>query len=113
MQKVILFIVVTFILTASSAYAGAGHDHGTAHKINQEQAAEQATKMVDKLVQAGKLENSWAEVKPVEVQQKTYNNSPEWVVTFNNPQAKDQEKENLYVFLSPAGKYLAANFTGK
>jgi hypothetical protein len=113
MQKVILFFVLAVVFSASSAYAGTGHDHGTAHKINQEQAEKQATHIVGKLVQAGKLENSWAEVKPVEVEQKTYNNSPEWVVTFNNSQAKDQEKQNLYVFLSPAGKYLAANFTGK
>ncbi len=113
MKRSIVFFLIFCLFAATSAFAGAGHDHGSAHKINQEQAGKQAAIIVEKLAQAGKLETSWNSLSPTEVHQKKFGDSTEWVVTFHNPQVKDQEKQTLYVFLSPAGKYIAANYTGK
>lgn len=113
MQKTIFILLMTCFFAVTSAFAGDGHDHGPAPHINQEQAGEKAASIVAKLVQTGKLEGSWAEAKPLEIQQKKSGNNTEWVVTFNNPQAKNKDEQTLYVFLSPVGKYLAANYTGK
>jgi len=71
------------------------------------------SKNVNRLASSGKIDKSWATVKVSKVEKKTFGNTPEWVVVFNNSDIADTEKRTLYVFLSVDGEYLAANHTGK
>jgi hypothetical protein len=61
------------------------------------------------LVSIKKVEASWKGASAKSVEQK----GTEWLVTFENPKAKDKEKTLLYVFLKASGDFVAANFTGR
>ncbi|WP_432823014.1 DUF6488 family protein [Trichloromonas sp.] len=113
MRKIIISLMTLFALSVGSAFAGAGHDHGPITPISQAEASQKAVGIVAKIVESGKIDASWAEVKPDVAEKKEYQHGPEWLVTFTNPKAEDPAKQTLYVFLSSGGKYLAANFTGK
>lgn len=111
MRNVILSLIVSLFVTATPAFAGSGHGH--AHEsVTQEAAAAMAAKKLEELVAAGKLDKSWAGVAVQNVEQKTFKNGPEWVVTFVNGAVADEAKRTLFMFYSPDGHYLAANFTG-
>ena len=112
MQKLFFYLLVLLTFSATSAFAGSGHDHGPASPISEAQALERAKQVVDNLVETEKLESSWSEAKCMGAEKKDGKTGPEWIVTFNNANVKDAEKQNLYVFFSETGKYLAANFVG-
>ena len=112
MRKIILCLVVLLTFSVTGAYAGAGHSHGPKTKVTETQVLSKATSIVADIVKEGKLDASWAEIKPALAQKKTFGNGPEWVITFNNPKEKDKEKQTLYVFLSLYGEYIGANYTG-
>ncbi len=118
MLKPILFLFITSLLFFGNSVAGEGHEHdsdgGHSHgEISSEKVTEKALAKVQQLIQKGKIEDSWAEVKASQVEQKTYGKGPEWVVTFNNDQATDANKRSLYLFFSLSGHYIAANHTGE
>ncbi len=120
MKKVIFCLMVVAAFTAIPAFAGGGHghgghdDHGHGHDhgadLSKEEIAEKASGYVAMLVDRDKLDASWREISPTEAKE---NDHHEWVVTFSNPSIKDPEKQTLYMFLTPLGKYIAANFTGE
>lgn len=108
-----LFFSVLFFVTP--ALAGSGHAHGPAKvqaTVSGEVAASRALEAVKDLASAGKIDTSWAGIKESKVEQKTFNNGPEWVVMYKNQEIDDVTKQTLYVFLTLSGKYIAANFTG-
>ena len=117
MKKIIFCLVVLLAFTAIPAFAGGGHghgghdDHGHGHdaELSKTQIAEKASGYVAKLIEKGKLDASWQGISPAEAKE---NDHHEWVVTFSNPSIEDPEKQTLYMFLSPSGQYIAANFTG-
>ncbi len=113
MRRIIICLIVLLTFSVTGAYAGSGHSHSPkTEKITESQASEQAVKLVAEIVKKGKLDASWAKVEPEKVQKKTFDNKPEWVITFNNPGEKDPTKQKLYVFLSLYGDYLGANHSG-
>lgn len=113
-----IFIGALFGLSSMTLMAGSGsgHDHGHSHApavVNQSVATENATKVVASLIKKKTLEQSWANIKASSVEKKIFANNPEWVVTFVNEKITDTAKQKLYVFLTPGGEYIAANYTGK
>ena len=108
MRKFAFCLMMLFALTATTAHAGAGHDHAV--ELSQSQILEKASGLVARIVEKGQLEDSWRQVKPQEAKE---NSGHEWVVVFFNPEIKDSGKQTLYMFLTLSGKYIAANFTGK
>ncbi len=114
MRRIIVCLVVllVFSVTGSYAHGPGGAGHGPQTEITEIQAGEQAARIVTVMVEKGKLGASWAQVQPAEVQKKTYQDRPEWVITFNNPAEKDKAKQKLYVFLNLYGGYIGANHTG-
>ena len=112
-----IFIATLLGFSSMTLMAGSGHDHGHSHDapvaVNQSVATENATKVVASLIKKNKLEKSWSSIKAGSVEKKIYNNTPEWVVTFVNEKITDVTKQKLYVFLTPGGDYIAANYTGK
>ncbi|VAW85345.1 hypothetical protein MNBD_GAMMA18-1222 [hydrothermal vent metagenome] len=118
MLKPTILLFITSLLFFGTTVAGEGHEHdshgGHSHgEISSEKATEKALAKVQQLVNKGKVEASWAEVKASHVEQKTYGKGPEWVVTFNNSKATDESKRSLYLFFSLSGHYIAANHTGE
>ncbi len=110
-------LVLLGLLFTLQASAGAGHDHGEAHDhalpaITSEKATQNAFKLIQRLVKKEKLAKSWLQAKATKTEKKSYKKGPEWVVLYRNTAIKDTEKQNLYVFYSLSGQYIAANHSG-
>ena len=102
-----------FFISPAIVMAGTGHDHGHAHEpVKQEVAEQNAGKVIASLVERSKIEKSWSSIKASSVEQKKYQGKPEWVAIYDNEKIADTSKQKLYVFLTPAGEYIAANYTG-
>jgi len=117
----ITFIVGLFLSTISQAAPGLpGHRHLHSHEdaishdgpIDKNHAIEMAHEVVTKLANMRKIDGSWISVDAKVAEQKKYPNGLEWVISFNNPQLSSRKKQNLYIFLTLEGKYIAANYTG-
>jgi hypothetical protein len=67
----------------------------------------------DSLVKTGKIDSSWQAVKQDKVEMTDGKKAKEWKVTFKNPAVTDKSKETLYLFFTPPGNFIAANFTGQ
>lgn len=108
MHKIIFCLMLLFIVTATSALAGADHGHGEA--LSPTQIQDKASGLVATIIDKGQLAASWKTIKPQKVKETS---NHKWLVTFVNPEEKDSEKQTLYMFLTLSGEYIAANFTGK
>ena len=110
-------LLLSSLLFAAQVMAGGGHSHDAdgGHSlapISSEEATTRASKKVEQLADAGKIDATWTGVKAASVEQKIYSKGPEWVITFKNDKVSDTSKQTLYLFFSPDGHYIAANFTG-
>lgn len=114
MRNFIICVLAALALSVTAAHAGpgTGHSHGPVKQINEKEALENASDVVAAIVKKGKLDVSWAAVKPTEARKEKLKYGQEWVVIFNNPTVADQEKKTLYVFFGLDGQYLGANFSG-
>ncbi|MBN4080301.1 hypothetical protein JYT31_01415 [Beggiatoa alba] len=95
--------------------AGSGHDHGHSHvhaPVDQATAKIKATKIVTVLAKRNTLDISWASTTASSVEKKTFKGQSEWVAVFVNKNITDTNKQKLYVFMTLAGDYIAANYTG-
>ena len=114
--------MTSLLLMGSPALAGTGHSHGPSghsheqvvKEISREEATAKATAEVARLVEAKKIDASWATVKADadSEEKKTFNERLEWVIKFKNEAVTDETKRQLYVFLSLNGDYMGANHTG-
>lgn len=108
----IIFSFLTFVSFASNAGPGDScHFHGS------KPAAETtiikcADQRKDVLVKGGKLDKSWASIKYESIEYIDGKKGKEWKVTFANPDAPDQAKRSLFMFFTPPGNFIAANYTG-
>jgi len=106
-------LLLSSLLFALPVMAGSGHDHSHSHgPISGKEAINIATKTVQKLAKAGKIDSSWSSTNAVRVEQKEFPKGPEWVVTFKNDKVSDSSKQTLYLFFSLDGNYIATNYTG-
>ncbi|MBN4079212.1 hypothetical protein JYT26_01080 [Beggiatoa alba] len=111
-QAILFTLALSYI--SFSSIAGSNHDHGYSHDtITQQQAEDIATKNVARLADKDKIDKSWKSTRISTSEQKKFGGKTEWVITFNNKNVQDSAKQTLYIFLSLAGEYLAANYSGK
>ena len=113
MKNLITTLLFLSFLTVTPAIAGTGHSHGEEVAITSEQATSLASQKMKQLIDSEKIDASWKEVKVSSIEQKTFSQGPEWVVKFTNNKISDASKQNLYMFFSLGGRYLAANHTGQ
>jgi hypothetical protein len=120
MNKLIKTSLITAILACgfNPLYAGSGHDHEHGHshekkKVTQSYAEKEATKEVKKLFERGKIDSSWTDAPIVNVEKKKFKNKMEWVISYENKNIKDGNKQVLYIFVNLYGKITGANFSGK
>jgi Family of unknown function (DUF6488) len=111
-------IAIALIATAIAAPA-ARADAGSSCHFHGSKPAEEATVLGcaaqrrDGLVKAGKLDAGWAALKPDSVALVDGKKGKEWKVSFKDAAAKDPAKSTLYMFFTPVGNFIAANFTGQ
>ncbi|MDH4426446.1 MAG: DUF6488 family protein [Acidovorax sp.] len=91
---------------------GSCHFHGKA-PATEAVVTDCANQRRDVLVKAGKLESSWQSARLGALELVDGKKGKEWKATFTNPAANDKTKQNLYVFFSHPGNFIAANFTGQ
>jgi len=118
MRFITLLFAAILSLSTFSTMAGSAHDHGHDHShshspVNQTTAKKNAKEIVTALVERKKLESSWSTIAASSIEKITVKGNPEWKVVFINDKMTDVKKQNLYVFLTLGGEYIAANFTGK
>lgn len=114
MRTKTIFLALALSLFSLSAVAGSGHDHGHSHgPVSQLQAEDIAINSIAKLVELGKIDKSWKSIGVMKSMKKDFSGHMEWVISFKNEKISDPAKQTLYVFLTEAGIYLAANYTGK
>ncbi len=113
------FFIATLVLCAA-AWAPAAHadEGGSCHFHGARPATESvvagcAEQRKQTLIKGGKLDASWAGVKPEKVEAVDGKKGKEWKLTFRNPAASDASKQTLYMFYSLPGNFIAANFTGQ
>ena len=107
-------LVASTLFISSQVLAGAGHDHGHSHgPVSADVVVGKAVTKVKQLAVDKKIDTSWKNVKSTGAEKKTFGKGLEWVVSFNNTKVSDKTKQNLYIFFSLDGHYIAANYTGK
>ena len=109
---------LAFALIASAAIPALASEGGSCHFHGNTPATEKvvvdcAAQRKASLVSGGKIDKSWEAVKVDKAEQVDGKKGKEWKVSFKNTGATDPAKSTLYVFMSPAGNYIASNFTGK
>lgn len=119
MKNLLITLCLSFLVSAP-ALAGGGHSHAADGSHNQpikevsvDLVIKRSAQKINQLASAGKIHSSWKGVKPNNSQKKTFGHNQEWLITFNNPDIKDNSKQNLYLFYSLDGHYIAANYSGK
>ncbi len=65
------------------------------------------------LVASGKLDTSWRAVAVDKAETVEGKKMKEWKLTYKNAAEKDPGKQNLYIFYTLTGNFIAANFTGQ
>lgn len=94
------------------ALAHPEHDHPAPRPAASEQTVRaRAKEEVARLVEAKKVDGSWKGIAIKSLKKHTVDSGWEWLATFENAAAT--KDKILYVFLTPAGDFVAANFTGK
>lgn len=88
------------------------HFHGNTAATS-ETVASCALQRKETLVKHGKIDESWQSIPQDKIEQVEGKKGKEWMVTFQDPNAKDKTKETLYIFFTTTGNFIAANFTGK
>lgn len=113
MKNLYTLVIGILLFGSSTALGGPGHGHSHGPKIGSDKAKVIATQTVGQLVKKGKLDTTWKKTKANEPTKESFGHGPEWVVTVDNPRAKDKKKKRLFVFISTEGEVLGSNFTGK
>lgn len=111
-------IALALLATALATPVARADAGGGCHFHGNKPAAEAtvfgcATQRRDALVKAGKLDAGWQAVKPDSVALVDGKKGKEWKVSFKNPAAADPAKGTLYLFFTPVGNFIAANFSGR
>jgi hypothetical protein len=114
MKKIIL--TLAFALATPTAF---GHgDHAPkvaacAKECSKEQIETALPKAVNLLIEAGKIEGSWASAKIEMVELKKFAKGSDWVVTLLDEKVTDLSKQRRYVFITKKGYLNGSNITGK
>lgn len=107
-----LLALPTAVPTIAMADPGSScHFHGK--KMAAESTVLQcASQRKASLIEAGKLEKSWASVQSATITLVDGKKAKEWRVVYQNTAASDNAKSSLYLFFTPPGNFIAANHTG-
>ncbi len=124
-MRYFFILVASLLLSPVFAQEHNGHDddsdqgdHRDQHldfgiPIEERQARDFSRYVLEKLVENGKLDQSWLQAKIEEVTKKKFSEELEWVVLYRNPNEDVVEQNTLYIYLSLFGELLGVDFTGE
>lgn len=111
-----IFSLFPFLALAPfKAHAGPGescHFHGS-KSAGESTILKCAYQRKEKLVSSGKLDKTWDSIKHESITYVDGKKGKEWKVSFVNPEASDKTKNNLFMFFTPPGNFIAANYNGQ
>lgn len=111
MRKLLLAIALA---TSAVSPAFAHPDHDMYEQENPRLlAVNSASYVVERMVERNAIPASWRDIQPNSALLRQRNGAMEWVVTFENPAITNTSERTLYVMLTQAGVYIAANYTGE
>jgi hypothetical protein len=114
MKKFILSFTTVIVLSfAGQAFAGAGHSHGVSEPISEAQATQKAETIKQQLISSNKVSSEWKSVEAGSPQQRSTSAGNLWIVEYANPEATDDNKTKLFVFVDEFGNPVGANHTGE
>jgi hypothetical protein len=113
-----LFTIATLIATLNFAPTAFAGEDSSCHFHGSKPAAEGtvvgcANQRRDALVKSGKLSAAWTTIKHEQLALVDGQKGKEWKITYKDAAAQDKTKENLYMFFTQAGNFIAANHSGK
>ena len=114
MKKLIKTTLTLMLLASASLYAHS-HSHGDhKHKeaLSEKKIEAIANKQVKHLVAEKIIGKTWSDISKDKMEEKKFNNTYEWVISYKNSKIEDEKKQTLYVFISLTGKIMASNYTG-
>ena len=108
------FMIMASILFWISLSITPVFGHGGKHAADEFthlQALRKATEMYDRLIENGKLDQSWeTKLIRVNVSDRQKGDKKEVVVSF---QRAEGDPQSVYIFFTAKGKYAGSNFTGE
>jgi len=114
MKKILSSIMVVIALSFSGyALAGAGHSHGVSEPVSKDQATQKAAGVIKQLVNSEQIASTWANAPSGAVEQRSTSAGKLWVVQFANPDAVEEGKANVFVFVDEFGNPIGANHSGE
>lgn len=109
-----LFLAIFFLLVLFLVFTPIAFSHGGKHapeEFTHLQALKKATKLYDKLIEKGKLDQSWEnKLSQVDVFKRGTDDKYEIVVSFERTEG---DPKIVYIFFNTSGKYVGSNFTGE
>jgi hypothetical protein len=103
-------LIVLIVFLASQAWGHGPEAHGDV-SFTALEAAKKGIQLYDRLLESGKLADSWeTELADIRVFTRNTNNQKEVVVQFNRMTG---EPRAVYIFFSEKGDYSGSNFTGE
>jgi hypothetical protein len=108
-KKLMTLAIILFWISSISIIPVFGHGgKHAAGEFTHLQALQKATEMYDRLIENGKLDQSWeTTLMRVNVSNR---NEMEIVVSF---QRAEGEPQSVYIFFTAKGEYAGSNFTGE
>jgi hypothetical protein len=113
--RYLLCLALTFSAASVCAHVG-GHDPlpvtkcKTANDCSKEEVAKGGLGVISNLVDKGKLDKSWKEVKAAS---NAALKDGTWIVAYNNPKEPDKAKQTFYLHISHDGYLEGASFKDK
>ena len=100
--------VLTIVLLAGMANAHPDHDE--VQTIDRQQAVTMATYFMQRMVKNGKLDESWESIEASDSTFGRRDSRMGWVISFNDPEQTDKDKQTFFVFLTSTGYLLSSGF---
>ncbi len=94
-------------------FSSAGRMSAPLPKINKEEAMAKAAMELAKLIEEGKVEESWKNIPPDSAEKKKFATGKQWKVHFYNDAIEDDDKCDIYIFLSLEGNFDTFNHFGE
>jgi hypothetical protein len=110
--------IASFVICLAAAPAAFAGGDSSCHFHGSKPAVEStvigcANQRKDALVKSGKLAASWQTVKHDQIALIDGQKGKEWKISYKDAAAQDKTKENLYMFFTVSGNFIAANHSGK
>ena len=114
MKKIILSFTAAIVFSfAGQAFAGAGHSHGVSEPVSKAQASQKAATVKQQLISSNQVSSAWSDIEGGSPQQRSTSAGNLWVIEYSNPDAEDESKSTLFVYVDEFGNPIGANHSGE